>query len=279
MPAETPGLELLAHGFMRHALIACVAIGLAAPAVGTFVVQRRQSLIGDGLGHVAFAGVGLAVLVDVPVLAGAAILAVGAALLLPTLQRSGLTGDLALAIVFYGGIALGYVLLHRSGASVTSALGVLFGSPLTLSLGDALAIAGLAVAAVAVVAVAYRRLVAVTFDEQAARVAGVATQRLVRLLTVVVALVVIGGMYAIGILLVAGMMVVPVAAASQLTHSYRATLLGAAAVGGGSALLGLTAAYYADETPGAAIVLTTIACYVAAVGIRALRSRRQPGTA
>lgn len=274
MLAELLSLELLERGFMRHALIACVAIGLAAPAVGTFVVQRRQSLIGDGLGHVAFAGVGLAVLLDLPVLAGAAILAVGAALLLPWLQRSGLTGDLALAMVFYGGIALGYVLLHRSGAGMTSALGALFGSPLTLSLADALGIAALAAGALLVVAVAYRRLVAVAFDEQAARVAGVHTERLIQVLTVVVAVVVVAGMRAIGVLLVAGLMVVPVAAASQLASSYRGTLLGAAAVGAGSALLGLTYAYYADETPAAAIVLTAIACYVVAAGLRVLVRRR-----
>lgn len=276
MLADLLTLELLERGFMRHALIACVAIGLAAPAVGTFVVQRRQSLIGDGLGHVAFAGVGLAVLLDLPVLAGAAVLSVGAALLLPWLQRSGLTGDLALAMVFYGGIAAGYVLLHRSGAGVTSALSVLFGSPLTLSLADALGIAALAAGALLAVAAAYRRLVAVAFDEQAARVAGVHTDRLVLVLTVVVAVVVIAGMQAIGILLVAGMMVVPVAAASQLASSYRGTLLSAAGVGGFSALFGLTYAYYADETPAAAIVLTAIACYVVAVALRVLGRRRRP---
>lgn len=266
-------LELLDRAFMRHALIACLAVGLAAPVVGTFVVQRRQSLIGDGIGHAAFAGVGLALLFDLPVLAGAAALSVGAAALLPWLQRTGLTGDLSLAIVFYGGIALGYFFLHRSGAGLNRALGVLFGSALNLSLADALTIAGLGAVVLAVVAVLYRRLVAVAFDEQAARVAGIRTDRLVRALTVVVALVVVGGMYALGILLIAAMMVVPVAAASQLARSYRGTVLGAAGLGAFASAFGLAYAYYADETPGAAIVLTAIACYLLAVGVRTVRDR------
>lgn len=277
--ADLWGLEFLDRAFMRHALIACLAIGVAAPTVGTFVVQRRQSLIGDGLGHVAFAGVGMAFLFDFPVLVGATVLSVLAAMVLPWLQRSGLTGDLSLAIIFYGGIALGYFFMHRSGTGVNNALGILFGSPLNLALSEALTIAGLGAVVLTVVSLLYRRLVAVAFDEQAARVSGIRTDRLVLVLTVVVALVVIGGMYAIGILLVAGLMVVPVAAASQLAHSYRGTMLGAAGVGAFSALFGLAYAYYADETPGAAIVLTAIACYVAAVGLRIIRARVEPAPA
>lgn len=268
--------ELLGRDFMRHALIACLAVGVAAPTVGTFVVQRRQSLIGDGIGHVAFAGVGMAFLLDLPVLAGAALLSVLAALVLPWLQRSGLTGDLSLAMVFYGGIALGYAFMHRSGAGGTNALGVLFGSPLNLAWGEALTIAALALVVLAAVTVLYPRLVAVAFDEEAARVAGVRTHRVVVVLTVVVALVVVGGMQALGILLVAGMMVVPVAAASQLARSYRGTMLGAAGIGAFSALFGLVYAYYADETPGAAIVLTAIACYILALAVRSLRRGGQP---
>lgn len=273
---DVVALEFFQRAFMRHALIACLAVGIAAPTVGTFVVQRRQSLIGDGLGHVAFAGVGLAFLLDAPVLVGAAVLSVIAAVLLPWLQRSGLTGDLSLAILFYGGIALGYLFMHRSGVGINNALGILFGSPLNLSLADAVTIAALGLTVLAVVTLLYRRLVAVAFDEQAARVSGIRTDRVALVLTVVVALVVVGGMYAIGILLVAGMMVVPVAAASQLARSYRGTTLGAAAVGAFSAAFGLVYAYYADETPGAAIVLTAITCYVGAVAVRIMRQRVQP---
>lgn len=272
---ELWGLEFVGRGFMRHALVACLAVGVAAPTVGTFVVQRRQSLIGDGIGHVAFAGVGMAFLFDFPVLVGATVLSVLSALVLAWLQRTGLTGDLSLAIIFYGGIALGYAFMHRSGTGVNNALGILFGSPLNLARGEALTIAALGVVVLAAVTVLYPRLVAVAFDEEAARVAGLRTDRIVLVLTVVVALIVVGGMYALGILLVAGMMVIPVAAASQIAHSYRGTMLGAAGVGAFSAIFGLVYAYYADETPGAAIVLTTIACYILAVAVRTLRRGRR----
>ncbi|WP_165492206.1 metal ABC transporter permease [Egibacter rhizosphaerae] len=271
--AEIAWLEFLDRGFMRHALLATVPVAVVAPMVGTFVVQRRQSLIGDGIGHVAFAGVGLGFLFDFDILLGATILSLLAAVLLPWLQRSGLSGDLSLAMIFYGGIALGYFFMHRSGIGINNALGVLFGSPLNLSFADAATIAGLAGGVLLLMAVFYRPLVAIAFDEAAARVSGIHADRLVLTLTVIVALVVVGGMYTIGILLVAGLMVVPVAAASQLSRSYRGTMLGAAAIGGGCALFGLVFAYYADETPGSSIVLGAIACYVLAVLIRLARDR------
>jgi zinc transport system permease protein len=115
--------------------------------------------------------------------------------------------------------------------------------------------------------------VATSFDEQAARVSGVPVNGIALALTLVVALIVVGGMYAIGLLLVAAMMVVPVAAASQVARSYRGTMTSASLIGAGSAVVGLVVAFYADSTPAASIVLTAIACYLAAAAVRTLRRR------
>lgn len=254
-------MHALSFTFMRQALIACTLVAAVAPLVGAFVVQRRQSLIGDGLGHVAFAGVGLAFLVTVNPIVGALALTLLAGVALHRLQRSGLSGDLSLALIFYGGIAAGFLFSQRAGAGMTSLLGVLFGSPLDLTWGAVGTIAALAAAVVVIVAALYGPLVALAFDEEAARVAGVPTDGLTLTLTLLVALVVVGGMSAIGLLLVSAMMVIPVAAAAQLARSYRGTLLLGSAVGACSAVLGLLVAFYADLAPGAAIVLTAIGLY------------------
>ncbi len=266
-------MSMLEFGFMQRALVACTAVCIVAPLVGAFVVQRRQSLIGDGMGHVAFAGVGVAFLAGFAPLWGAAGFAVLAAFALWKLQRSGMSGDLSLAMVFYGGIALGYLLMHRSGMGLNSVLVLLFGSPLNLDWDMVWPIVALAGTVCVIVLALYGPLVAAAFDESAARVSGVPTDKLALVLTIVVGLIVVGGMYALGLLLVAAMMVVPVAAASQLARSYRGTMALGAAIGGSSAIIGLTLAFYADLTPGASIVLTAIAWYLLAAAVRSVALR------
>lgn len=267
-------MEALSFGFMQRALVACVVVCAVAPLVGTFVVQRRQSLIGDGIGHVAFAGVGLAFLVGANPLLGALALSVLAAFALFRLERRGrLGGDLSLALLFYGGIALGYLFTQRAGGGLNAVVGFLFGSPNNVSWAQVGAIIGLCALVAGVVLALYGPLVAISFDEPAARVSGVPTDGLMLALTVVVALIVVGGMQALGILLIAGMMVVPVAAASQLAGSYRGTMAGASAIGVLSAVVGVLGSYRLDASTGAMIVLSAIGCYVAAAAIRSVRGR------
>ena len=270
-------MELFALGFLQKALVACVVVCAVAPLVGAFVVQRNQSLTGDGMGHVAFAGVGLAFLVGVTPLVGALVLTVVAAFALFRMQRSGLAGDLSLALIFYGGIALGYLFAARSGSGVNAVLGFLFGSPLNLTWGSVAAVVGLALVVFCLVLALYGPLVAIAFDEDAATVSGVPTRGLVLALTVIVALTVVGGMHAIGLLLVSAMMIVPVAAAAQLARSYRQTMVFASLIGAGSAVVGLLMALYVDATPGASIVLIAITVYVITALIG--RSRTRAGAA
>src|SRR5688500_19995241 len=98
---------------MRRALIAAALVGLTAPAIGTFLVQRRLALMGDGIGHVALTGVGLALLVGTAPLPTAVVLAVAGAVAIELLrERGGATGDVALALLFYGGVAGGVLLTN-----------------------------------------------------------------------------------------------------------------------------------------------------------------------
>lgn len=268
-------IDALEFAFMQRALVACTVIAAVAPLVGCFVVQRRQSLVGDGMGHMAFAGVGLAFLVGLHPLVGALVLTAVAAVALVRLSRIGVGGDLSLALIFYGGIAAGFLFSSRSGGGQNQILGFLFGSPLNLTWGEVGAVTGLAGAVVVVVTLLYPQLVALSFDESAARASGVPTQGIVLALTVLVALVVVGGMSSIGLLLISAMMVIPVATAALVASSYRGTLLLSSAIGALSAVTGLLVAFYADAPTGAAIVLVALAGYgVTALAMALLRSVR-----
>src|SRR5438093_10651659 len=159
--------------FMRLAFGAGRVVGLLAPAVGFFLVQRRLSLIGDGIGHVAFAGVALGYLLDFPLVLTALVVSVLGALSIEGLRvRRRTAGDQALALVFYTGIAGGVVLVSAAGALNVNLFQFLFGSILTVTRGDLAVIAGLGVGALALIGLLYRPLVAVVVDEEGARVAG-----------------------------------------------------------------------------------------------------------
>jgi zinc transport system permease protein len=269
---------LFAQEFGQRALVAATLIGVVAPFVGAFLVQRRLSLVGDGVGHLALAGVAIGTLVGVSGTWGALIVALlGAALLEMLRVRGRLTGDLSLALLFYLGIATGVVGLSLAGRFNTSALGILFGSLFSISWGDVLLIGALGAIVVAAVVLLYRPLLAVALDEETARAAGLPVDALNLLLVCLTALLVVGGMRVVGLLLVAALMVVPVAAGSKVAHSFRATLGWAVAIGGASALVGLMiAAAQGELAPGGTIVLTSIMAFVvfAAVGRRAAVAHR-----
>jgi zinc transport system permease protein len=263
---------LFTSGFGQRALVAATVVAAVAPIVGAFLVQRRLSLVGDGIGHLALAGVALGVLVGVSGLWGALIVAVlGAAGLEALRVRGRLTGDLSLALIFYLGIAAGAVGLSLAGRFDTSVLSVLFGSLFALSWADVGVIALLGVVVVSAVLLVYRPLLAVALDEETARAAGLPVDLLNLLLVTLTSLLVVGGMRVVGLLLVAALMVIPVAAGSKVAHSFRATLGWAVLVGAVSAWMGLVvAAWHGELIPGGTIVLTAIAAFLAfaAVGRR-----------
>jgi zinc transport system permease protein len=260
--------------FMRLAFGAGAIVGVLAPAVGFFLVQRRQSLVGDGIGHVAFAGVAAGILLDVsPVLTALVFAVVGGIAIELLRSRGGAAGDQALALVFYTGIALGVVLVAQAGALNVNLFQYLFGSILTITRSDLALIAILGAVGIATIALLYRAFAAVIVDEEGARVAGVPIGSLNVALAALAAVTVALSMRVVGILLVAALMVLPVSAAGRLAWSMRSTLVLSMAIGLGSALAGLTVSYYADLPPGGTIVLVAATVYLAALALNAARGR------
>ncbi|MGH2701737.1 MAG: metal ABC transporter permease [Actinomycetota bacterium] len=252
-------------GFMQRALVAAALVGLAAPAIGIFLVQRRLSLMGDGIGHVAFTGVAAGFLFNVLPLVTAIIAAVVGAVVIELLREKGRTqGDVALAVVFYGGIAGGALLMALAGTSNANALGYLFGQLLNVQSSDLWAALIIAGGVLGLTTLLRRVLFAVSYDEEVARVAGVRL-RAVNLLIAIAAAITIGvTMRVVGILLVSGMLVLPVAAVQQLTRSFHATFVGSLALGLVVSVGGLVVSYYVNAPPGATIVVGAIGAFILA---------------
>ena len=265
--------------FMRRALVAAVLVGLAAPAVGIFLVQRRLALIGDGLGHVAVTGVALGLVLDRAPVGVALLTATAGAVLLELIRVRGQTsGDVALAVLFYGGIAGGVVLVSQAPSGVRSLDAYLFGSITTTSWSDVAVFAVLTGVVLLVTSVLGRALFSVSDDEEFARASGLPVVPLNLLLAVLTAFTVVVAMRIIGVLLVSALMVVPVATAQLFSRSFRGTALAGMAIGVIVAVAGVVVSFYADTPSGGTIVVLAIAVFLLALAVAAVL-RRVPARA
>jgi len=255
--------------YMQLALAAGLVVGACAPLIGVFLVQQRMALLGDGIGHLAFAGVAAGLLLEVWPVWSALLVAAAGALIVQVLRRRGTTtADLALALIFYGGIALGIVLISRAGAGSVNVLPYLFGSILTVEPSDVWLVVVLGAVIVVSILVLGRVLLASVLDEESARVAGLPVDLAGSMLAVLTAVTVVAAMRVVGVLLVAALMVLPVASSRLLARSFRSTVLIAVVVGVASVVAGLVAARQWSLAPGGSIVLAATACFAVTAAVR-----------
>jgi zinc transport system permease protein len=264
--------EILSYDFMRHALLAALLVGLAAPVVGIFLVQRRLALIGDGMGHIALAGVALGVLTGQAPVWTALLAAVAGAVAIELVRARGRTsGDVALAVLFYGGIAGGVVLISLSPSGTPANLNAyLFGAITTTSTADLVTFAVLAGAVLVTAVVLAPRLFAVSNDPEYARAVGLPVVTLNLTLAVLTAVTVVVSMRIVGLLLISALMILPNAIAQLVCHSFRTSLLLAVATGVVVSVAGVSTSFYASTPSGGTIVLFAVGLFlVVAVAVAA----------
>jgi zinc transport system permease protein len=269
-------MSLLTYDFVVRALLGALFTGLAAPAVGTYLVQRRLSLMGDGIGHVAVTGVALGLLTGTSPTLTAVVVAVLGAIVIEVIRETGRTsGDVALALLFYGGIAGGVLITGLAGQSAATLNTYLFGSITTISWADVWVTFALAAVVVVLALGLSPQLFAVAQDQEFAQVAGLNVRLYNLMVSVMAAVTVTVAMRTVGLLLVSALMVVPVATAQQLTRAFRTTLLAAMGLGMLASIGGVVVSANLDVAPGATIVLLALAGFLAAYPVGVLLRRRQ----
>jgi len=255
---------------MQRSLIAAVIVGLAAPVMGTYLVQRKLSLL--GLGHVALTGVALGWLVgaamgfvqrDALAIPGAVVAAVIGSVAIELVREKGKTsGDVALAILFYSGIAGGVVIIELAGGTQANLMGYLFGSISTVTELD-LVLTAILGAIILVVGVGLRSLFfAVSHDEEFAKASGLPVRTANIVIAVIAALTVTVSMRVVGLLLVSALMIMPVAVAQLTTASFKWTMRVAMVVGVLVTVSGLAVTYWLPLSPGATIVIIAVIAYI-----------------
>ncbi|AGB32255.1 ABC-3 protein [Natrinema pellirubrum DSM 15624] len=267
------GTNVFYHPFMWRSIATGILIGVVAPLVGTYLVHREMALIGETLAHTAFAGVAVGLVVSSmtgwsgSLMLVALVVGILGALGVQWLaERTDTYGDVPIAIMLTGSFAVGTLIIsYGRGMTGFNVEGYLFGNISVVTPSGARLMAVISVVVVLVTVATYKQLLFITFDEQAARVARLNVTWYNTLLIVMTAVVVVGAMQILGVILVAAMLVVPVATATQVAHSFRETLTLSILVGQIAVVGGFALSISQGLPTGGSIVVVAIACYLLAI--------------
>jgi manganese/iron transport system permease protein len=246
----------LHYEFMQRALLEVVLMGAVTGLIGTYVVLRGLSFIGDALTHAVFPGIVLAFLFGQSVFVGALLFGILTSTLIAVLATSRrMKEDSAIGVLFAGAFALGVVLISATRNFARDLASFLFGNVLGVTPGDIWASAIVGVIVVGLVAVFYRELLITSFDRVGARAMGLPVFWLDLLLLILVSLTIVVSLSAVGNILVLAMLVTPAAAARFLTDRLPVMMGVSAAIGVVSGVVGLFASFHAGLAAGGMIVL------------------------
>lgn len=264
-------IEPLQYSFMQTGLLAAVLVGATCAVLGVYVVLRGMAFIGDALAHTVLPGLVGAYLLGLNLLGGAVVAGLATAVGIGWLsRRDALREDTAIGVIFTGMFALG-ILLMSTANSFRDFTHILFGNILGITPADLALILVLALLVLGVLFFFHKELELTSFDPTHARVMGLKTDGVRYGLLILLALTVVAGIQAVGVVLISALLITPAAAASLVTNSLPRMMAISAAVAVLSGVAGLYASYYLDVSSGAAIVLTCTACFAVASVVRAVR--------
>ncbi|MFZ4452013.1 metal ABC transporter permease [Salibacterium aidingense] len=282
----------LNYDFLQHALWTGVMVGFLAPVIGVFIVVRRLALITDALSHITLTGIAFHLLLAQtytflqlynPLYMGMGF-AVVSSLLIEKLRRLYTAyQELSVPIMLSTGIGLGVVFISLADGFNNDLFQYLFGSIIAVTEEDFLAISAVTVIVTGLLLLFYKELMFLSFDEEQAKVNGIAGRSINTMFIIMTALVIASSMKVVGILLVSSLMTLPVAAAVQLSKSFKQMFFYAVMIGECSVITGMLTAFYLDVSSGGMIVMTSLFILLIVLGFRKaagmparLLKRREP---
>lgn len=255
-------LEMLSYPFLVRAFLVGVLVSLCAALLGTSLVLKRYSMIGDGLSHVGFGALAIASALEVAPLAVAVPVVVVAAVLLLRVSQSGrVRGDAAIALISSGALAVGVLVISLTSGVNTNVSNYMFGSILTISGSDAVLSVILCAAVLVVFTLFYPRIFAVTFDETFARATGTKAEGYNMLLAILTAITVVLGMRMMGALLISSLIIFPALSAMRVFRSFRSVTVCSAVLSVVCFTLGMTLSYALETPSGASVVAVNIIAF------------------
>ena len=255
--------EACQYAFVQRAIIAGCFMALGCSFLGVFLVLRRFSLIGDGLAHVSFATVAIALLLHAqPMVVSIPLVALASLVILSLSEKAKVYGDAAIGLVSSFGIALGVIIASTAGGFNVDLFSYLFGNILSVSSLEVWLTAGISLLVVFITVLFYHDLFAITFDEDYAQVSGIKVKAVNKILIVLTSLIVVLGIKIVGTMLVSSLIILPAISALQIVRSFRATIALAGAFAVASVVIGIFASYVLNYPSGATIVMVNFIFFI-----------------
>ncbi len=268
--------EMLSFSFISRALAVGILVSLCASLLGTSLVLKRYSMIGDGLSHVGYGALALAAALNLAPLQVALPVVVAAAFFLLRLsQNSKMKGDALIAIISCSALSVGMIVVSLFEVSI-DVNSYMFGSILALQSEDVILSIISSLLVIILYVLFYNKIFAVTFDESFSKATGIKTNLFNALIALLTAVVIVVGMRLMGALLISGLVIFPSLSAMRICKSYRGVTLASVIISIVCFIVGLSVTFYIPVPTGACIVITNLTAFLlcAAAGrIRTAASR------
>jgi len=259
--------------FMQRALIAGTLVSLCCALLGVSLVLKRYSMIGDGLSHVSFGALAVAVALGLtPLYFSIPVVILAAFFLLRMASRPRWNNDAAVAVMSASALAVGILVISLTTGMTTDVDNYMFGSVLAMKSSDVALSVGLSIAVLALFVLFYHKLFAVTFDESFSRATGVNVERYNSLLAILTALTIVLGMRMMGAMLISSLVIFPALTAMRLFKSFRGVVVCAGVMSVACFCVGLTLSFVYSMPVGATVVVTDLAVFLLACGIARVRN-------
>ena len=265
-------LTMFSFPFMQRALVAGVLVSLCAALLGVSLVLKRYSMIGDGLSHVSFGALAIAVALGVaPLWFSIPVVILAAFLLLRVADDPRWNSDAAIAAMSASSLAIGILVISRTTGMTTDVDNYMFGSVLAMSKADVALSVILCLAVLVLFILFYHKLFAVTFDESFSRATGLKVERYNTLLAILTALTIVLGMRMMGAMLISSLVIFPALTAMRLFRSFRGVVVCAAVTSVACFCAGLTVSFAFSTPVGATVVAADLAVFLTSCLIGMLR--------
>ena len=267
-------LEMFNYPFMVRALVVGILVSLCASLLGTSLVLKRYSMIGDGLSHVGFAALAIAYASNLAPLAVAIPICVLAAFLLLRMNdNSKIKGDAATALMCSGALAVGVMTVSLTTGMNTDVCNYMFGSILAMSKSDVKISILLSVAVILLFVVFYQKIFAVTFDENFAKATGTRSDLYNMIIALLTAVTVVLGMRMMGTLLISSLIVFPSLSAMRICKKFKTAIINSVIVSVICFCIGIFISYEYSTPTGASIVMVNIVIFFALTIVERLKGR------
>ena len=267
-------LQMFSYPFMQRALIAGVLVSLCAALLGVSLVLKRYSMIGDGLSHVSFGALAVAVALGfTPLWFSIPVVILAAFFLLRMANNPHWNSDAAIAVMSASALAIGILVISQTTGMTTDVDNYMFGSVLAMRREDVVLSVLLSVAVLVLFVLFYHKLFAVTFDESFSRATGLKVERYNTLLAILTALTIVLGMRMMGAMLISSLVIFPALTAMRLFRSFRGVVVCAAVTSVLCFCAGLTASFVLSTPVGASVVCANLTLFLLACLVQRVRSR------